>query len=214
MRPWGPFQFGLAENKIRQLVRVPAISEILIDTDEPQIAKLLDFLGKEGLPLNRIRLEERDPQLAQTLTTTDDLIQYLGGKVKTGHTLWTHVTSPFVDEVLYAEAISEYENLLTQKIFDSLMAVTPLKEFIWDAQGPVNYDYNREKWPRTQTLPDWYFINSAIFLAPTAFLQNEGNRVGSNPWLYIMDKIKSLDVDTLEDFHLTEALAKQDVHSR
>jgi CMP-N-acetylneuraminic acid synthetase len=86
------------------------------------------------------------------------------------------------------------------------MSVTPLQEFIWDENGPVNYDPAVERWPRTQTLPDWFFVNSAIFIAPTTLLRDEGRRVGDKPLLFRMDKVSSLDIDGLDDFAMAQAV--------
>lgn len=208
MRAFASFPYGLAQIKLRQLLEVELFEEIIVDTDEPRIDELLSLLAGEGLEISRIRVERRDPALAGDLTSTDDLIRYVGGKVKSTHTLWTHVTSPFVSSNIYLEAIKSYDKHCLSGRHDSLMAVTPLKEFIWDQKGPVNYDYTKEKWPRTQTLPDWFFINSAIFMAPTKFLQDLGNRIGETPFLFQMDKLSSLDIDGPDDFAIAEAAYK------
>ena len=204
MRPFGSATFGLAEIKLRQLLEVPQFSEIIIDTDEPRIGDLLNLLTSDGLDINRIRLEERNPELAGDLASTDDLIRYAGKKVESEHTLWTHVTSPLADFSIYEACLDAYRRHCISGEYDSLMSVTPLKEFIWDESGPVNYDYKKERWPRTQTLPNWSFINSAVFIAPTAFLQNQGNRIGDRPFMFEMNKLSSLDVDGPDDFAIAE----------
>jgi CMP-N-acetylneuraminic acid synthetase len=212
MRSFDTFEFGLAELKLRQLLQVKEFDEILIDTDEPRIFLLFDRLrNAPELAINsidRIRVEERDPAMATSVTTTDSLIQYLAPKLRTEHVLWTHVTSPFVSAEVYRSAISSYFDL-DRTVFDSLMSVSKLQEFIWSEQGPENYDYSQEKWPRTQTLPEWYFINSGLFICPSDFYRTYGNRIGERPSLFQMDKIIGFDVDWPEDFEMAEALASR-----
>ena len=88
------------------------------------------------------------------------------------------------------------------------MSVSRLQTFIWDESGAVNYNRSREKWPRTQTLPVWYEVNSAIFLAPIAIYKNRKDRIGDNPILYELKHMASVDIDWEEDFVLAEKLWK------
>jgi len=207
-RKFGPFEHGLAELKLRQIVHLRAVDEIILDTDEPAFEAVLADLANSGLDISKVRLETRDPEFATDTATTDALIRYLGSKIKTTHVLWTHVTSPFMDCLTDTESIAEYFRL-DPEVNDSLMSVTGLKEFIWDRTGPRNYDYGKEKWPRTQTLPDWYFINSGIFICPSAFYKDRGNRIGETPFLFEVNKIRSFDVDWPEDFEIAESLMER-----
>lgn len=205
LRPFAGFEFGLAELKLRQLVEVEEFDEIVVDTDEPRIGGLIEALSKGGIDTTRIRVEPRDDDFATDVATTDSLIRYLGGRLRTTHALWTHVTSPFVTTAAYREAIAQHLRL-DSRTHDSLMSATLLKEFIWDRSGPKNYDYSREKWPRTQTLPEWFFVNSGIFLCPSSFYVERGNRIGESPFIFEMDKIQGFDVDWPEDFEMAESL--------
>lgn len=202
------YRFGLAELKLRQILEVGEVSEILIDTDEPKIRDLIESMRLESDQLKKIRIEARDLEFAGSNVTTDSLIQYLGQKIGTDDALWTHVTSPFLNSTTYKSAIEAYlDRDLARN--DSLMTVTKTQEFIWDANGPVNYSYESEKWPRSQTLPDWFFVNSGIFLCPSDFYLNKGNRIGDRPILFEIDKIKGFDIDWPEDFEMAEALAEK-----
>ena len=75
------------------------------------------------------------------------------------------------------------------------MSVSRLQTFIWNDSGAVNYNRTREKWPRTQTLPVWYEVNSAIFLSPVAIYKNRTDRIGDNPIRYELKSIASVDID-------------------
>ena len=59
-----------------------------------------------------------------------------------GHILWTHVTSPFIDEKIYDSAIKKYKNIIRSK-YDSMMTVTKIKGFVWDDKKSINYNYKK-----------------------------------------------------------------------
>ena len=205
-KPFAGYHYGLAELKLKQLLGTKGVSEILIDTDEPSISKLVDGLELSASDAKRIRVELRDPNYAGSDVTTDSLIRYLGEKLNTEDVLWTHVTSPFINSTVYESAIEKYYQR-DQGGNDSLMSVTRLQEFIWDESGPCNYDYQQEKWPRTQTLPKWYFVNSGMFLCPSSYYTDKGNRIGETPILFELDKIIGFDVDWPIDFDMAEHIA-------
>jgi CMP-N-acetylneuraminic acid synthetase len=86
------------------------------------------------------------------------------------------------------------------------MSVTEIQKFIWNEYGPITYDSNKEKWPRTQTLSPLYEINSGIFLADISTYQNQQNRIGKNPFFFKLDSKMALDIDWKDDFDIAEAL--------
>ena len=101
--------------------------------------------------------------------------------------------------------ISKYL-LSLEEGFDSLMAVTAMQSFIWDNSGPINYDINEEKWPRTQTLNELYEVNSSAFIASDEVYKKMHNRIGKSPYLFQLDKIEGFDIDWEDDFIIAESL--------
>lgn len=203
VRPFGDFPGGLLEIKLRQLARVEGIDRVLLSTDDEEvieIARQWDFPGLE--------IDRRDPRLASSATSTDELIVYAGSMVPEGHLLWTHVTSPFLSADLYSEIIRGYHDCLKEG-YDSLMTVNELKAFLWNEEGPVNYDRRVEKWPRTQTLEPLYHINSGVFLAPAAIYHQEGDRIGRKPKLWPISEKEAFDIDWMENFEMGSLMQKQ-----
>ena len=74
----------------------------------------------------------------------------------------------------------------------------------------MNYDRNKAKWPRSQTLPVWYEVNSALFIAPIEVYRREDDRIGRSPHLYDLSFPKSMDIDTEEDFAFAEWIWRYD----
>lgn len=207
IRPFGLYAYGLLEIKLVQLLSCSAIDSIVLSTNDSEIIKYAETLKEPRLAIHR-----RSENLATSMTSTDDLVKHAGELIASGHILWTHVTSPFVDAVLYKDIIQVYFESMT-KGHDSLMTTTPLQGFFWDEEGPINYDRNIEKWPRTQTLPLLHEINSAVFLASTEVYEKKSDRIGASPFLYQLDKFTGYDIDWEEDFILAQQLLALNIKS-
>ncbi|MEP3889155.1 MAG: acylneuraminate cytidylyltransferase family protein [Hellea sp.] len=201
--PFAGIQDGLIGIKLRQLLASSGIDNILISTDDPFIFDLCET--SEFRSESRIKVVERPAELATSAATTDALVNHVPEIIPDGHVLWTQVTSPFIDSSLFDLVIKTYWEGLGDT-HDSLMTVTPLQSFLWNKDGPVNYDRNIEKWPRTQTLEPLYIINNGIFIAAADIYRTEQDKMGPNPKLFTLTHLQELDIDWPDDFDFCEAL--------
>ena len=199
-RPFAGIEGGLLRIKLEQLLQVPEIDEIILSSDDEEVLRIgASFHNPRIKPL------ERPSYLCQSSTTTDELIRYVPSLVDENATIiWTHVTSPFLSAKTYQEMIRMYYK--NQGKFDSLMSVNALRTFIWNDDKPVNYDREIEKWPRTQTLPIWYEVNSGVFIADIGTYKTRHDRIGVNVQMYETSKLESIDIDWPEDFEFAEKL--------
>lgn len=201
-RAFGDRQDGLLGIKLEQLVNCAGVDKILVSTNDEIVANVASKFP------SKVQIDWRREELCSSSTSTDELVSYVPEIIKSGHVMWTHVTSPFFGTSDYDRALETYLAAFEAGSHDSLMTVTRLQTFIWDANGPINYDRNLEKWPRTQTLPSYFEINSALFLIPVDLMMNIGDRIGKLPLLYETEKYKSVDVDWQDDFELASRLFK------
>lgn len=202
-RLFAGIQEGLIGIKLRQLLATPGIDKILISTDDPLIFDLCD--NSEFRSESRITVKERPVELATSAATTDELVKHVPEIIPDGHVLWTQVTSPFIDSALFNLIIETYWEGLGET-HDSLMTVTPLQNFLWNASGPINYDREVEKWPRTQTLDPLYIINNGVFIATADIYKTRHDKMGANPMLFKLTHLQELDIDWPDDFDFCEAL--------
>lgn len=200
-RTFAGIEGGLVRLKLQQLIDSPSINSIVLSTNDSEIFKIAESFNSQ-----KIVLDKRPEHLATSSTSTDDLVKYVPTIIKEGHVLWTHVTSPFLTEETYETAISKYKEELEAGSYDSLMSVSPLKTFIWNKQGAVNYDRQKEKWPRTQTIEPLYEINSGIFINSVKLYNQLNDRIGNKPYLFENDGISSFDIDWEDDFFIAEAI--------
>lgn len=203
-RTFAGIEGGLLKIKLQQLIACNAIDTIVLSTNDEEVIQLAKTISSD-----KIKIDKRPEHLATSSTSTDDLVKYVPSIISEGAVLWTHVTSPFIDGKIYEEAINTYKEVLSKGENDSLMSVTALRTFIWNKEGAVNYDRNKEKWPRTQTIEPLYEINSGIFLADIDIYKNLQDRIGKKPFLFENNDIDSFDIDWEEDFFIAEAIYKK-----
>jgi len=194
------YQNGLVELKLKQLLSSTLIDEIILSTNDEEILEYAESLGSR-----KIRIHKRLEALSSSATSTDDLVSHALQLIPDSHILWTHVTAPFINGYDYDIIISEYLRSLASG-YDSLMTTTVIHSFLWNADGPINYDRNIEKWPRTQTLPAVHEVNSGVFLSHSRIYKMFGDRIGQKPIFHPLDKIRGFDIDWPDDFSLAECM--------
>ena len=173
-----------------------------MSTDDPAVITACKEFGG-----SIVEIHERDPELARSETSTDELCQYFANTLDFEHLLWTHVTSPFVTQDVYEKAIDRYFNGL-EGGNDSLLGVKRTQEFVWRSNlTAVNYDIESQgMWPRTQSIEPLYIVNSAIFLASRNVMRENQNRIGKSPIIFEMTELESFDVDWESDFQTAETI--------
>lgn len=195
---------GLLGIKLDQLLACNAIDQVVLSSNDPVVIAI----GEERIKTvgDKLRIDHRPDELCSSSTSTDEVVRYVPTIFDGGHILWTHVTSPFFGPRDYGNAINAYRDALAGGEHDSLMGVTKLSTFLWDENGPVNYDREVERWPRTQTLKTLYEVNSAIFIAAVDVYREVGDRIGKKPLLHEVSKEKTVDIDWPDDFLIAERL--------
>jgi len=201
-RPFASFEGGLLENKLRQLVKSEFIDEIVLSTNDEECIAIAQEISPES---RKLKIIERPEHLCLDTTNLKDLIEYVPSITDAKHILWGHVTTPLFDSADYDQAITTYLEKIKEG-FDSLISVTEFKNFLLNNQGVVVNNTTSLPWPRTQDLETLYEINHAVFLTNRGNYINNKNRVGDKPYLFVTDKMKSVDVDWEEDFKIAEIM--------
>lgn len=192
---------GLLRLKIEQLLKVDGIP-IYVSTNDPETI----FIAK-SFKSARIRVYLRPEYLCSSSTLLSDLIDYVPTIVEEEHIIWVHVTEPFVDSQCLKNAIDfYYQEVLVSKKFDSLMSCNKIQTFLWDQKikAFISHNHSDVKWPRSQDINPIYEINSAIFINSKFNYLMHKDRIGLNPYLYVLTKVQAIDIDWEEDFKLAE----------
>ena len=184
----------LLEIKIRQLLRIKEITEILVSSDCPKMIEMANAMGAKGVT--------RDSFFASDDVPMNLVYEHLASLASSDHILYVHVTSPLLSDDSLQECIKIYNNI--QEEYDSLASVTPLHEYIWFDNKAVNYDPNNH--PRSQDLPAYYALNFAVNILPKSVMIDRKNIVGKRFYPYFLNDVESIDVDTMTDFKIAEFL--------
>ena len=97
----------------------------------------------------KLKIIKRPDCLCDSSTNLKDLIRYVEQITKCEHVLWGHVTTPLVAAEQYDNAISCYFEALQNK-YDSLISVSPFRNFLLDGEGQMVNNNTGLEWPRTQ----------------------------------------------------------------
>lgn len=176
------------------------VDEVAVDTDSEVIAKGIEERYKKVWILPRL------PSLRGDNVPMNDVLMYdvntIGAKVY----IQTHSTNPMLSAATIDSAIKKF--LEVGHIYDSLFSVTKIQARLWDWQRrPINH--NVEILLNTQDLPPVYEENSCIYVFTYDSLRKRGNRIGDKPYLFLIDATEAVDIDTLLDFKVAEALHKE-----
>lgn len=204
-RSFAGIEGGLVELKLKQLALLPGNYEIILSTDDPVAMEI----GRSSAYRDRVKVEERPAWLCTSEVPLRELVLHVPTVCSADLIIWTHVTSPFFDMARVTGAVSEFHKRRDEG-YDSLMSVTKVQKYLWDAKEgkSVNYDHSQGPWPSTQTLPLWYEVNSGIFIAHRSAYEINADRIGNKPLCWENDWLSSVDVDWQEDFELAQVLYK------
>lgn len=204
-RDFAGIKGGLTKIKLLQLINTKKIDEIILSTNDEESVSIGESLMHSD---SRIKIIRRPDSLCQSFTDLQDLIKYVPTITNAKHILWGHVTTPLVDSDDYDSAIEAYFKHL-DKGFDSLIGVEKIQNYLYDQQYKLINNSSNLLWPRTQDLDVFYELNHSIFIASRDIYERLGNRHGGKPFFYKMSKLKSLDIDFMEDFLIAEILYKE-----
>jgi CMP-N-acetylneuraminic acid synthetase len=190
----------LYQHVIENLLQVTEISQVVVDTDSPEIMK--------GLAANfpQVRVIERPVALRADDLSMNEILIHDVQQLPEEHFLQTHSTNPLVSPGTISRAIRSYFDNLRNH--DSLFAVTQIKIRLWDANGqPINH--NPDVLLQTQDLPPIYEENSCFYIFSKQNLITRRNRLGQQPALFEISREEAWDIDEEIDFQIVELLLRQ-----
>jgi CMP-N-acetylneuraminic acid synthetase len=181
---------------IDTLLAVPAISEVVVDTDSDVIVQDV----RQQLP--QVRIVRRPEHLRSEMYVMNDILLNTVTQVEADYYLQTHSTNPLLKRETIEQAIEMF--LAERHTHDSLFSVTPLHTRLWTADGrAVNHD--PEHLIRTQDLEPVMEENSCVYIFRRDILEARHNRIGARPLVFVMDPSEAIDIDTELDWQIAEA---------
>ena len=194
IRPFGGS--NLLTLKIQQLKKVAGIDRIVVSSDSPKMLQIAADLG--------VQTHLREPYYASSECPNYQFWEHLAQKVvTTKYFMLANCVAPLIKTSSYEEMIYTFRN---SPEYDSLATVTDVKDFVWKGDGSRALNYDGNKAPNSQDLPEWVRLTFGVCLLSTETVISRQNVVGEKPQFYHLDQLEGVDIDTEYDFEVAELL--------
>ena len=195
----------LIAHTILQAKASELITDVWVSSDSKKILEISEHYGANIIT--------RPTELATDSSTSESAwkhaLQLIDKKVgSVDFVVAPQVTSPIRES-------KDFNNAVRQLIFsqkDSLLSVTEIDDyFCWALNGAgqpeaVNYDYHKRK--RRQQLKKQFLENGSFYIFKPKVLLEYNNRLGGEIEFFVMEKVKSFQIDKYEDIRFCEVLMK------
>ena len=185
---------------IESLLACPEISQIVVDTNSPQV---MDGL-REIFP--SVRVLERPERLTADGVPMNEILAYDTSQVEADFFLQTHTTNPLLPAATISRAIGTF--IKAYPAYDSLFSVTRLQTRLWDQLGRA-INHNPAVLLQTQDLPPVYEENSCLYIFSRETLLARRNRLGERPLMFEIEASQAWDIDDEIDFEIVEFLMRR-----
>jgi len=189
----------LYHHTLAALLGCPEISEIVVNTDSPNI-----IVGiRQDFP--QVTILERPQHLRGDTIPMNEILTYDTSQVEGDFYLQTHSTNPLLRATTISNAIQTF--LENYPSYDSLFSVTRWQTRLWDQLGRA-INHNPAILLQTQDLPPVYEENSCLYIFTRQNLLARRNRLGERPLMFEIDATEALDIDEELDFTIAEFLKR------
>lgn len=185
--------------KIRQLKNLEEqgfLDGVVVNSEDSVMLQVAEDLECE--------IEKRDGNYSLSYTPMSDVYYHMAKNFDADVMVYCNVTNPLIEDHVIKDCIQIYKNL--PSYMDSVNTAHLIKEFLIEDGKAFNYDMKNQ--PRSQDLPDIYALNFAVNVISRKSVLSGKNIVGSDPFLYQLDEIQSIDIDTEVDFEIAEYFYK------
>lgn len=193
----------LVQRAVRLAEDAGVFDRIIVNTDDDEIAELAVAAGAEIL--------RRPADLGSDIAEVDPLIRWSIEQLNLA------VDSSTVMALLYCTAplrepqdITATVNLVLDGAYDSALTLVETSDYLWardgDVVAPTNYD-PRARAARQQEQWNQFKENKAVYAFRISDIMASGCRLNGRIGSVLMDADRSIDIDTLEEFRIAEAIA-------
>jgi len=185
------------------------INRIIVSTDSLEISEISQSLGAEVPFLRSAELSQDDSVIEDAILDVLEKLNKNEG-YQPNMIVLLQPTSP----LRKATHIDDCIKLLDEKKADSVVSVSepmehPAVMVNWDAQGKMNFLsdlFFQEQKTQRQGYPTFFFVNGAVYVFKIQNLIKNKSRYGEKTLPYIMRQIDSIDINTIDELLIAEAL--------
>jgi len=194
----------LVAHSISQALATPAVTKVVVTTDDQSIAQVARQWGAEVVD----RPEELSGDTATSESALRHALEVLQKEQGYGPDLvvFLQPTSP----LRLADEIQRAIDTLRHEEADSLFSACTVHGFVWRRHqgGLKSMTYDSAARPRRQDIGEDLLENGSIYVFKPWVLERFDNRLGGKIVVHPMDPLDSFQVDEPGDLELLESLAR------
>lgn len=181
------------------------LDRVIVSTDDRELADLSQRYGAEVPFLRPAELASDTASHFDVIKHAVDFLEDVGTPVR--QVCLLQPTSPFRRAKHIDDLISECEAAGAESAVSVTPAPHPVYLRLRDRDGRISpFQEQPPGYLRSQDLPSIYRLNGAIYLFSVEGLRTRSSELGANPFGFVMSELDSLDIDTLDDFAMAEAI--------
>lgn len=186
----------LYQHIIKHAIDANCFDDIYVDTNSEDVKKYCDEVG--------IKWIERKEELAKNSANGNDLLNYHFNKFPNyDYYFQLFATAPFLQPISISKAVN---TLVSSVEYDSVFTAISEHSFYWYAGNPINY--RPCILPRSQDMEPVIEETTGLYGISNKALNRYRCRIGSKPFIYIVNKFEAVDINTEEDLKLAEFIGK------
>jgi len=192
------------------LSKIPS-SKIVLTSDDITI---IDYCGKfKEIKIPFIRPAKISGDNSKTTDAIVHAIDWFeeNSDVKYESIILIQPTCPFRTYKQIQEAVKLYEQSAEHSLISVNEVETHPCEYIIPQNNYFKYVMNPPESPGRQNFQPVFFINGAIYITKVEWFRATNLLFNNHSTLYYMDRIYSVDIDTVEDLRYAESLVKNDI---
>jgi len=195
----------LYQHIIETLLAVPAVDEIVVDTDSEPVMNGL----RKDFP--QVRIIDRPEHLRADDIPMNEILIHDTEQFPADFYLQTHSTNPLLKAETISDAIQAFNNNYPK--LDSLFSVTRWQSRFYDKDGNA-VNHNPRELIQTQDLPPMYEENSCIYIFNRTNLIAKRHRISDNPLMFEIPRLEAVDIDEEADFQIANILMRMRMENK
>lgn len=183
---------NLLEIKLEQLLRIKKLDGVIVNSNDDDMLQIAQNMGCQTI--------KRADYYASNTVSMSEVYRNMAENMDADVIVYANVTNPLLKDVTIEKAIETY--MLEREKHDSLNTAHLIKEFLFQDGRPMNYEPDKQ--PRSQDLPDIYALNFAVSIIEKDKMIGYKNVVGKKPYIWKIDETEATDIDDPIDFEFAE----------
>lgn len=177
--------------ELNNLLQIDRINEIYVYCSTTDIESMLP---------KKIMFLKRPEYLDLPTSNFTQIFEQFVKKIDADIYIYAHATAPFIT----VNAMQKCLDAVESDKYDSAFCATKIQDFLWQDNLPLNFE--ADNIPRSQDLKPIYRETSGIYVFRKDVFEQYHRRIGKKPYIYETSYKEAIDINTIDDFKLAEAL--------